>query len=62
MAHDMKVEVERSLIGDRLWFFRIRWANGRIATTSELYTRLETAVELGQKMADRLDCMFVIKE
>jgi len=36
------------------WYWRIRWANGKIAAVSEGYTRKATALRLARKMSDHL--------
>ena len=43
--------------GTQPWFWRLVWANGQIAATSEGYARKGTAVVLANKLADKLDVL-----
>jgi len=61
MKREMKIVVKKS-VAQPQWFFHLRWNNGRIAMTSELYTRKETAIELAGKIADRLDCNLEVED
>lgn len=49
-CYNVEVEATRRRAGRASgWFFRVRWANGRIAVVSEVYTRKATALRLARK-------------
>ena len=54
MKRTMRVDVFKGR-GAQPWRWRLVWANGEIAATSEGYSRKGTAVSLARKLAAKLD-------
>ena len=62
MSHrKMRLDVFQGKPAPHRWFWRLVWANGQIAATSEGYARKGTAIAMAQHLADKLGVLVTVK-
>jgi hypothetical protein len=61
MTSRRKIVIDVLPSKDQLWFFHVRWTNGKIAMVSETYTRFQSAFGLACKLYEMFKLSAVLK-